>query len=480
MLGSYFFQQDVHNLVIGPIERLVNLVRKISVNPLGVEYKMLGAKDGFAEGMETTILLATITKIGGLMRVGFGEAGAAIIAKNLSENGSGGKLNLLGSGAMIHSIFGFCDVRQFTDTTECLQEEVMLFVNRIAHILHSIVVQCSGAANKNIGDAFLLTWKLDEKMMSNHPEQIAVLADQALLTFCKALIELSRYQEFICNFSLAATTRLIKRFPDYNVRIGCGLHVGWAIEGAIGSNRKIDASYLSPHVSATEYLESSTKQYGVSLLLSEPFYRLLSPAAAQHIRQVDRVKRNAHEEPMGLYTYDSDLSINWNDPHRHKKKNPRDRLEAAAKRALHKKHDASPRNSISGDHTAHAHNHHPHHRPSVANGIQAGRRRQSVSPAVAAAAAAAAAGVPRMQRLNMILRQDSHNPMDTTSSAILEDEEDLEAVPELNAEEKEARAKLTPTIAVPPYTENIWIEDADLVELRHRIVINISVTYCSR
>ena len=37
---------------------------------------------------------------------------------------------------MIHSIFGFCDVRQFTDTTECLQEEVMLFVNRIGHILH--------------------------------------------------------------------------------------------------------------------------------------------------------------------------------------------------------------------------------------------------------------------------------------------------------------------------------------------------------
>ncbi|RYY84824.1 hypothetical protein EON63_08510 [archaeon] len=56
---------------------------------------------------------------------------------------SGGKLNLMGSGTMIHSIFGFCDVRQFTDTTECLQEEVMLFVNRIAHILHSIVVQVS-------------------------------------------------------------------------------------------------------------------------------------------------------------------------------------------------------------------------------------------------------------------------------------------------------------------------------------------------
>lgn len=58
----------------------------------------------------------------------------------------------------------------------------MLFVNRIAHILHSIVVQCKGAANKNIGDAFLLTWKLDEKLPSS---EAYILADQALLAFCR-------------------------------------------------------------------------------------------------------------------------------------------------------------------------------------------------------------------------------------------------------------------------------------------------------
>ena len=33
--------------------------------------------------------------IGGLMRVGFGEAGANVIAKNLAES-SGGRLNLMG------------------------------------------------------------------------------------------------------------------------------------------------------------------------------------------------------------------------------------------------------------------------------------------------------------------------------------------------------------------------------------------------
>ena len=57
------------------------------------------------------------------------------------------------------------------------QEEVMLFVNRIAFILHDIVVQCSGSANKNIGDAFLLAWKLDDKMTDL---QVTSLADQVI------------------------------------------------------------------------------------------------------------------------------------------------------------------------------------------------------------------------------------------------------------------------------------------------------------
>ena len=33
--------------------------------------------------------------------------------------------------------------------------------------------------------------------------------------------------------------------PGFKVRMGCGLNLGWAIEGALGSKFKIDASYLS-------------------------------------------------------------------------------------------------------------------------------------------------------------------------------------------------------------------------------------------
>lgn len=39
--------------------------------------------------------------------------------------------------------------------------------------------------------------------------------------------------------------------------MGFGLHYGWAIEGAIGSEFKIDASYLSPNVNTAAWLEGA-------------------------------------------------------------------------------------------------------------------------------------------------------------------------------------------------------------------------------
>jgi len=38
-----------------------------------------------------------------------------------------------------------------------------MFVNEIGEITHGMVNSFSGAPNKNIGDAFLLVWKLDKQ-----------------------------------------------------------------------------------------------------------------------------------------------------------------------------------------------------------------------------------------------------------------------------------------------------------------------------
>ena len=47
----------------------------------------------------------------------------------------------------------------------------MLFVNEIAEVVHGIVDQFSGAANKNIGDAFLLVWKYPEDYVEFDPDK---------------------------------------------------------------------------------------------------------------------------------------------------------------------------------------------------------------------------------------------------------------------------------------------------------------------
>ena len=49
----------------------------------------------------------------------------------------------------------------------------------------------------------------------------------------------------------ASHAKIQARIPGFRVRMGFGLHFGWAVEAAIGSSLKIDPSYLSPHVSPT-------------------------------------------------------------------------------------------------------------------------------------------------------------------------------------------------------------------------------------
>lgn len=47
----------------------------------------------------------------------------------------------------------------------------MVFVNEIGEIVHGIVDSFSGAANKNIGDAFLLVWKFQEEDIERDDEK---------------------------------------------------------------------------------------------------------------------------------------------------------------------------------------------------------------------------------------------------------------------------------------------------------------------
>ena len=64
------------------------------------------------------------------------------------------------SGEKVRAVFGFAIIEAFDDIIEWLQEEVMVFVNDIAQVVHTQVVQNKGSPNKSIGKAFLLVCKV--------------------------------------------------------------------------------------------------------------------------------------------------------------------------------------------------------------------------------------------------------------------------------------------------------------------------------
>jgi class 3 adenylate cyclase len=353
LFGVTAFAGPVMVLVVLPIERMVRLLGMLMLDPLGYQstsrYKKFVAEEDVLtkntrwtkevlKGMETSFLMSTILRIGSLMKVGFGSAGVEIIRNNLQKK-QNGNVNLLTSqGTTVSCIFLFCDIRQFTDATECLQEEVFVFTNRIAAVVHSFCHSYGGSANKNIGDAFLCSWLLDDpkdagasnsRPSYGQKEELSAnnnQADKCLLCVVKICMALHHDNYYIETMSDAARERLLAKLskrPGPIVQMGFGLHAGKAVQGAIGSERKIDATYVSEAVEMAEFLESSTKKYGVNMLMSDNFHRLLHSSNRYRCRIVDQIVIRDDDDDeeeiyqgdiLELYTYDIDIDALWEVP----------------------------------------------------------------------------------------------------------------------------------------------------------------------
>ncbi|DBA04380.1 TPA: hypothetical protein N0F65_002142 [Lagenidium giganteum] len=337
VLASTVFIRTARQLVLNPIERMMAIVQKLAENPLAsVQTSASDAetrKNAKEQGFETALLELTLSKVGTLMQVGFGAAGADIIGKNMGS----GELDPMLPGKKITAIYGFCDIRQFTDTTECLQEDVMVYVNKLGNIMHTGTHHYYGMANKNVGDAFLLSWKIcdgelpcfarftdcpteEDRNQVNQavrcpPNQGAgsmtrritptEMADSALTAFIKCMIDLDNNNTDGCLTEYIKRDVVIKRFgPGFRIRMGFGMHVGWAVEGAIGSRFKIDATYISPHVEMADRLEAGSKMFGTPINISHWLAALLSPPARKLLRKMDRMSIRGVDTPITVYTFD--------------------------------------------------------------------------------------------------------------------------------------------------------------------------------
>ena len=266
--------------------------------------------------MRTRELQKTIFRIGNLLQMSYGQLGAIIIRDQVSSGD--GNLDIMIPGHKINAIFMICKINQFVDYTDVLKTNFTDFLNKITLIVHQCAFRWGGWANKTEGDRYLITWKLPEIEASSKDaerneflqEQRTEMADQSLIAAIKIISEVRRANQFNAYFK---KQQMVQRFGTLTrPYLTFGLHLGWSVQGAIGSDNKIDACYLSPHLQIAQRLEELSRVYEMQIILSEPLYNYMSLKARNTLRKIDVILMNIFDneglqnqlEPMGIYTFD--------------------------------------------------------------------------------------------------------------------------------------------------------------------------------
>ena len=128
--------------------------------------------------------------------------------------------------------------------------------------------------------------------------------DRALLGMLKSFAGIHRdksLQDWKNDFRLSAGVSAF----EYTVDVFYGMDAGWAVEGAVGSEYKIDATYLSPHVNMASRMMSASKQYDSTILLSKAVEKLLSKNCRKKLRHLDTVYVKGSHIKQSIYTYDA-------------------------------------------------------------------------------------------------------------------------------------------------------------------------------
>jgi hypothetical protein len=131
---------------------------------------------------------------------------------------------------------------------------------------------------------------------------ISTFTDRAVLGMLKSFAGIHRDNKLL---GWGRDFRLSPGVNTFEVNMIFGMDAGWAVEGAVGSEYKIDATYLSPHVNMASRMMSACKHYGVTILLSEAVQELMSDTAKRKLRNVDRVTVKGSVRIQKIFTYDA-------------------------------------------------------------------------------------------------------------------------------------------------------------------------------
>ena len=170
----------------------------------------------------------------------------------------------------------FADIRGYTALAETMTpEETYQFVNAFNSRMGPVIRDHKGFINQYLGDA----------IMAIFPES-PTDALQAAIHMQKIIHQYNQER--------------IKRNRQV-IAVGRGVHTGSLIMGIIGDQQRIDAATIADTVNTASRIESLTKHYGASILLSEDSMEKIGKRDTFHFRYLGKVQVKGKKEPVGLY-----------------------------------------------------------------------------------------------------------------------------------------------------------------------------------
>ncbi|MEG4852559.1 AAA family ATPase [Microcoleus sp. B5-D4] len=188
----------------------------------------------------------------------------------------------LGDQVQLEMSVLFSDIRDFTTLSETMTpEDNFKFINSYLSRMEPVINTNNGFIDKYIGDAIMALFSGE--------------ADNAVNAGIAMLHRLVEYNQIRANSGNAP------------IQIGIGINTGSLMLGTVGGQNRMDGTVISDAVNLASRVEGLTKNYGVSLLITQETYSRLENPSKYAIRTLDTVKVKGKSELVTVYeVFDAD------------------------------------------------------------------------------------------------------------------------------------------------------------------------------
>ncbi|XZO04461.1 MAG: AAA family ATPase [Microcoleus sp.] len=183
----------------------------------------------------------------------------------------------LGDQVQLEMSVLFSDIRDFTTLSESMTpEDNFRFINSYLSRMEPVINQNNGFIDKYIGDAIMALFSGD----ANNAVNAGIAMLNRLFEYNQNRVQQSGYAP---------------------IQIGIGINTGSLMLGTVGGPNRMDGTVISDAVNLASRVEGLTKNYGVSLLITQETYSRLENPSKYAIRSLDTVKVKGKSEAVTVY-----------------------------------------------------------------------------------------------------------------------------------------------------------------------------------